>query len=168
MEAIEAKVRMMPRNIILMGDPCREIRYATFKETCLREVCEGCGEDFTNDWESPGFCQRCERVDRRLRRIHRHQRLGIVEPFYVVTYGIVRRFGGPEEGGWWYDSLRIIEVRKCWGPISGLKHARELREEYPTCPRGRHSVIGGEDIYTRTYYDPEDFPEETYGRPRYE
>lgn len=90
-------------------------------------------------------------------------------PFYIVAYGIDRAYGGPEEGGWWYDRRRILEVRKVYTWEKGLEMARKLKEEYPTCKRGRGSVLGGEDRYIKVCYTEAEFPSEgPNGKPRYE
>lgn len=95
---------------------------------------------------------------------------GEVLPFYVVCYGITRHYGGPEEGGWYYDWLRIVEVRKCWSAKDGVRVVHELREEYANPNRNwdRFSVLGGEDYYVRPYANPDCFPEEDRERPHYE
>lgn len=93
---------------------------------------------------------------------------GRVVPFYVATIGVSRHYGGPEEGGWWYDRTTVEEVRKAWDWRTAMRHVRELREEHPTCPRGRFSVIGGTDMYVQTFRTLEDLPEENFERPRYE
>jgi hypothetical protein len=132
-------------------------------------------DHFDNDRESGAEDQRlsapswaeCRKRDRRERIAS--VRAGKVAPFYVAAIATGRRYGGPEEGGWWYDVTTIEAVRKAWDVSTGLKHARELREEHPTCPRGRHSVIGREDIEVRVFRSLDDLPTEgPYGRPQYE
>lgn len=29
---------------------------------------------------------------------------------YITAYGVTRHYGGPEEGGWWYDHYTPIET----------------------------------------------------------
>lgn len=94
---------------------------------------------------------------------------GVVNPFYVVVYNVGRHYGGPEEGGWWYDSTSILEVRKVWNWKSALKAMRELKEDYPQPRYNRFSVLGNQgDYFIGMYYDVEQFPKESTGRPRYE
>jgi hypothetical protein len=112
------------------------------------------------DWQA-------ERVGRRLARNFRVGK-GECVPFYVAALGIDRCYGGPEEGGWWYDTTTILKVYKVFDWKQALVRCKELQEEYPTCPRGRYSVIGGQDTYVRTFRSLEDLPEEDYSRPRYE
>lgn len=93
-----------------------------------------------------------------------------IEPFLVVARGITRHYGGPQEGGWWYDASTVHEVRKVWGWRAGLAAIRELKEEHPTCPRGRHSVAGRADMDIVLLRDDEqladlEWPEQ---RPTYE
>lgn len=93
---------------------------------------------------------------------------GEVVPFYVAAIGMDRCYGGPEEGGWWYDVTTVLQVFKVWDWEQAHTRAKELKEEYPTCPRGRYSVIGGQDTYVRTFRKLEDLPDENHTRPRYE
>lgn len=93
---------------------------------------------------------------------------GRVTPFYVAAIGVSRHYGGPEEGGWWYDRTTVEEVRKAWDWRTAMKHVRELREEHTTCPQGRFSVNGGTDMYVQTFRALETLPNENFERPRYE
>lgn len=113
----------------------------------------------------PAECTTCNSYEARKKATKEGKQL----PFYIVAYGINRCYGGPEEGGWYYDTSRILEVRKVYSLEAGLKAARELKEEYPTCKRGRFSVIGGEDTYLMVCYTEEQFPQEGPNtKPRYE
>lgn len=29
---------------------------------------------------------------------------------YITAYAVTRHFGGPEEGGWWYNWYRVLET----------------------------------------------------------
>ena len=56
--------------------------------------------------------------------------------FVVAAYDVGRAYGGPEEGGWWYDvgsHVRTLSV-----------HARE-EEAYERCRRLNRSLNGGAD-----------------------
>lgn len=68
------------------------------------------------------------------------------EPIYVAVVETTRCYGGPEEGGWYYDWSDVKEVLPCNGFRDLLATVRDLRESYQTCQRGRHSVIGGADV----------------------
>ncbi|MFZ9889735.1 MAG: hypothetical protein ACO3JL_19745 [Myxococcota bacterium] len=70
-------------------------------------------------------------------------------PLYVVAIGTDRRYGGPEEGGWWYDESYVLEVASCRGWRAALRAARSLKRDYPTCPYGRFSAAGGTDVSIR-------------------
>lgn len=116
-------------------------------------------------------------------------------PVYVAIYEVERCYGGPEEGGWWYDRGTVLD---CWKlnrsetrkvkrapgyyttPMDRLKPGIMRRfERYatkhygmikpdPKRPswRGRYSVIGGPDIEIRVMNRvPDNFPAE---RPHYE
>lgn len=68
----------------------------------------------------------------------------------ISEYTVDRSYGGPEEGGWWYDDYqptgRIIAVE----PDKALAHfcARTLTEREARLKQGpdRSSVIGTPDI----------------------
>lgn len=113
-------------------------------------------------------CRACTRYSQRMLRITQQRLNGSVQPFYVVGYLIHRLYGGPEEGGWWYDQPEVCEVRKCYDWRDGLRAARELREEFKPDKRGRYSVIGGPDGYVGVYRDPQEFPGVDFERPHYE
>lgn len=63
---------------------------------------------------------------------------------YVNVYDLTRHYGGPEEGGWWYDTGDLI---RCYGPFH-IDQAHELvgllDERFPETGK-RFSVLGGED-----------------------
>jgi hypothetical protein len=98
-----------------------------------------------------------------------------VKPVYINVYDIERVYGGPEEGGWWYNTGDpVLSVRL--DPKNGYESREELlrrarvierwlKHTYPTTNR-RFSVLGGEDYdieiedHTGRY-----FPQR---RPRYE
>ena len=91
-------------------------------------------------------------------------------PIYVNAYSVSRHYGGPEEGGWWYD---VGE------PLASVPMAHDATVEDTdaekeriaqllgwTSETGRYSVAGGDDF--EVYVEEEaarPFPEET---PRYE
>lgn len=115
-----------------------------------------------------GVCKICDLYDKR----KAEQALGIVSPFYLIVEGISRHYGGPEEGGWWYDWHTILDVRKVFTFKQALKHARELREKYPQPKYNRYSSAnrGEDDTVLRIVYSEDDprWPEESNERPRYE
>lgn len=84
---------------------------------------------------------------------------------YVNVYEIERLYGGPEEGGWWYDAGTLVFTEQ----VVGMKEAETLREDlHDDYPRtgNRYSVLGGEDFDIRIEDQPgEDFPQY---QPRYE
>lgn len=97
---------------------------------------------------------------------------GKVLPFYVTVEGISRSYGGPEEGGWWYDRRTILAIRRVYTVSAALRTIRELREEFPQPRYNRFSCAnrGENDIRIAVCYDESDprWPEETQGRPSYE
>lgn len=74
-------------------------------------------------------------------------------PWHVVKYDVTREYGGPEEGGWWYDwyanPVLISTTPEDYGAASLLKDelnklAKKEREEDGRM-QGRYSVLGGAD-----------------------
>lgn len=67
---------------------------------------------------------------------------GQVLPLFAVVVHTTRRYGGPEEGGWYEDFCEVIEVRRAWGFRSLLKAVRELRASHETDRYGMSSCAG--------------------------
>ena len=83
---------------------------------------------------------------------------------YVNVYEMTRLYGGPEEGGWWYDAGELILSKKLPNVDAAYDYAESLSEKYPSTGK-RYSVLGGEDYAIHVDADPgEDFPKE---RPYY-
>ena len=90
--------------------------------------------------------------------------------FYLAVYEVDRAYGGPEEGGWWYDTgtLRVIH-----GPYMSLAAAQGERERvamlYPSDSKyGSSSMAydGGEyRVWVEQGIPAPYFPSET---PHYE
>ena len=81
-----------------------------------------------------GFMDRVENPYRLARRMVRAEtrKPGEVLPIYIAVQSTSRHYGGPEEGGWWYNNTYTEEVFKFWTARDALKKFRELKEEY--CP----------------------------------
>ena len=132
-------------------------------ETCADSFDCACGAQAFERGQCPTCARHAARIDRNARIAAGH-----VDPIYVLAVSSARMYGGPEEGGWFWDYVVVSEVRKAWDWRGALRHARELRAEYPTCPRGRHSVIGGTDVSIVCRRDPREFPTEVTSAPRWE
>lgn len=69
---------------------------------------------------------------------------------YVNAYLVSRCFGGPEEGGWWYDAGEpLASVPLDEGDKAGIERwSATLMAKFAdrANPRGRGSVIGGPDL----------------------
>lgn len=50
------------------------------------------------------------------------------EKVVVSIYGIAQCYGGPEEGGWWYDHLRLEAYRICKTEEEARETKRQMRE----------------------------------------
>ena len=60
--------------------------------------------------------------------------------YYVNEYEVDRAYGGPEEGGWWYDTGRFI---RCYGAFNSraqaIKRKAELYSYVKNSNNGKHS-----------------------------
>lgn len=85
---------------------------------------------------------------------------------YVTVYELGREYGGPEEGGWWYDTGTVVLTRRLDPNEDGGTVAEELRKEYPTGSNRFSMVPRGRDYAVEIDEGPGvDYPSET---PRYE
>lgn len=85
--------------------------------------------------------------------------------FFVNVWDVDRVYGGPEEGGWWYDAGECIKTVVCLTREQADEIHAELSERFPRTGK-RSSVLYGED-YDVTIDDEQGtfFPE---NRPHYE
>lgn len=78
---------------------------------------------------------------------------------YVTVYDLSRHFGGPEEGGWWYDTGEVIERHIVIAANDAELTERintlvsRLEEEWPPTGR-RFSVLGGDDYRVSVSDEP--------------
>lgn len=89
---------------------------------------------------------------------------------YLNAYELERCYGGPEEGGWWFDSGTPVLSYWVGGHPKDLATALQIIysqwEEAVATSREYTSVLGGLEIEVRLEDHPAKyFPEET---PRYE
>jgi hypothetical protein len=147
--------------------------------------CEYCGDeqDYNSDYRT-NLCETCFQAEKRIGRD------GLM---YINAYMVGREYGGPQEGGWWYDTyepIASIPVAAKWvqtisnwenKPIKGQSHleendpdkVQELKEYLKNTlepefggQRSRFSVIGGEDLVICLQDHPAEYsPKET---PHYE
>lgn len=98
--------------------------------------------------------------------------------WYVHRYETWQEYGGPEEGGWWYDAGRLdknfdppcfeqeeLALEKCRELNRAESERRDSEEKYDyTSVLSYESTFYDYD-YLETAYPPEFFPAE---RPHYE
>lgn len=68
------------------------------------------------------------------------------QPFYIVVYGISRCYGGPHEGGWYWDFKECLDSKRVWSIKQALQTIRIFQDLYPPPKYNRFSVLGGTDI----------------------
>lgn len=85
---------------------------------------------------------------------------------FVNVYSITRHYGGPEEGGWWYNWDACIESIPVQNKYSDVM-AEEMEKRYLPRKHGNiYSVLGGTDYEVRIEAEPKE--SETKERPHYE
>ena len=79
----------------------------------------------------------------------------MIKPFYVVAYGISRHYGGPEEGGWWYDWHEVLEVHRVFDFQQGIRAAHKLKENHGAPKYNRFSAAnrGEQDVVISVHRD---------------
>jgi len=65
-------------------------------------------------------------------------------PWYVNVYAVSRHYGGPEEGGWWYDSGDPVASTPYFTKADAYAARDAARERFVRTDK-RYSVNGGED-----------------------
>ena len=92
-------------------------------------------------------------MDRNERR--RAARAVPAQRVWVTAYAVTREFGGPEEGGWWFDWFEPIETTMCRRSESESVIASLLEKHPADLPGGSlSSVMGGYGVeaYAETRY----------------
>ena len=63
-----------------------------------------------------------------------------VTPLFVNVYEIVRVYGGPEEGGWWYDMHCVVSSVEVTNEFESHVYSLAMEEAYPTGTSHRYAV----------------------------
>jgi hypothetical protein len=65
---------------------------------------------------------------------------------FVNVYEVTREYGGPEEGGWWFNALRCIESIPCRAENMDTM-IQWAKNEYRNIKSGNiYSVLGGSEL----------------------
>jgi hypothetical protein len=85
---------------------------------------------------------------------------------YVNVYEVDRQYGGPEEGGWWYDTGEVVLSERFYNLDAAEARVKELADEYPKTGFSSSVIYSGGDY--RIWI--EDEPAQNYpdNRPHYE
>jgi hypothetical protein len=131
------------------------------------------------DGYGPMYCVRCGAALEHSQVVLRHNATHEVvcakcsrelslERWFISVYLVNRAFGGPHEGGWWYDCGEIVDYRMTTRESSVSHLKRKLAEMYPNDGRLPASSVNSEGEYRVrvTRHRPvEFFPE---AKPHYE
>lgn len=141
--------------------------------------CNYCGglrhaDEFTPDITMTMSCCFDCRADQEERRLQD------LKTYVVCVWRVHRYYGGPEEGGWWYDQGSLVEKMEFNNPAAARKAGDALEIEYPPT-KNRYSVtMNASDYVIMTHErggwghdDDFDYRGEKYDyfpleRPRYE
>lgn len=120
-----------------------------------------------------GFMERVSNPYRLAKRMVRAEtrKPGQCLPIYIAVQGISRHYGGPEEGGWWYNSCYTEEVFKFWDWKEALAKLRELKEEWLPPEYNIYSAAnrGESEYHFVITHDPSFWEkDEDTSRPTYE
>lgn len=89
---------------------------------------------------------------------------------YLNAYSVTRHYGGPEEGGWWYDvGEPVASVPFEADDDASMEFEKNRLKRilnWPDNGRSRYSVLGGADLV----FAVEDHPAQPYPdrKPHYE
>jgi hypothetical protein len=129
------------------------------KETSKMIDCVVCkGKGYTEESVNDNYCKDCDGFG--------YHRAELDTKGFVNVYSVTRHYGGPEEGGWYYNWLTCIESFPC-----RFKNRHEIMEymesEHAEKRYGNiYSVLGGEDVELRWEESPSE--SESKERPHYE
>ncbi len=118
--------------------------------------------------DGPRNVNRYRLAKRMLRRQQRDG--GRVLPIFIAVQSTSRHYGGPEEGGWYYNWTETDEVFRFWDWRSALQKMRELHDEYDQPRFGIYSAAnrGEAEFHFVLCSDPSFFESrETQERPTY-
>lgn len=82
------------------------------------------------------------------------------KPVYVSLYEVERAYGGPEEGGWWYDQWTLISTKKFFDEEEANAFASKLNGEVEA------SGVNEENLSSSRGMDK--YPDPSGGDPAYE
>lgn len=92
--------------------------------------------------------------------------------FILAFFELDRRYGGPEEGGWWYDTGELVRIFRVYHDeeraYARARRANDLLDRLQKRKRPVSSVTyrgGRHGVYVYENYVPKHFPSQ---RPHYE
>lgn len=93
--------------------------------------------------------------------------------FYVNTYETDRIYGGPEEGGWYYDVGTKINSRRLSTHRKAARIRNRIQKQLDKINQEEHRVSGDQSnatgnylqVWVESYPAPDHFP---YQQPHYE
>jgi len=87
---------------------------------------------------------------------------------YVNVYQVRRLYGGPEEGGWWFNHFEATETRTAHNKRIAKKIKKQLVKKYAPLQRGDINSMRGDDETYDVYVEGARRAYETKHWPHYE
>ena len=86
---------------------------------------------------------------------------------YVSAYTVTRHYGGPEEGGWWFNWNELHCSSPVTDPEAAHAEGHRFKELFGNLEHGNiYSVLGGTELLITLDREPGE--QESTERPRYE
>ncbi len=82
------------------------------------------------------------------------------KPIYVSLYEVDRCYGGPEEGGWWYDAYHLLSTKKFFDAEEAQTFCDALNQSI------EKSGLNDEDLSSSRGFDQ--YPDPSNGDPMYD
>ena len=136
------------------GCPAAELTGSGQELTCGR-----CGQKWLAQPEAallaiPPEQTRCAECDReKTPEGHCPKCMGLLGPVFVNEYRTNRRWGGPEEGGWWEDTGEFVRTHAVCPDLAAAQAVERKLEQY--LARAREGQHGPGSVLCRGYTDIE-------------
>ena len=125
-----------------------------------RKYCEACdGRSFWEDWNEEGkHCQICNNEG--------YTKLDSESIVFVNVYEVTRHYGGPEEGGWWFNWYVCVETYPTRNKNADTVKENLIKAYEDKAYGDIYSVLGGTEIHVMIESKPAE--SQTRERPMYE
>ena len=67
--------------------------------------------------------------------------------YWAVVYEVDRIYGGPEEGGWWYDAGTLVKSKEFKSEDEAKAKAKKWRKKFPDTGASSSVIYRGGDYH---------------------